>query len=173
MILRGLLRYKGWMFEGRGQVSLFTRVWAALLTVFSKGLFYKFISKVFRSNNYSFYFTTSRFNSSFWTLKGLIWILRFSRSLPTIASTAAWWHYSTVLSQYERTADWSWIRKIEGTFISVVVVLTISEKLATLYGHCRAHYTGGVGEEVVDIEKLCHRLVGDLCLLEATRQYHD
>ena len=44
MVLRYLLRYKGWMFEGRGQVSLFTRVWAALLTMFSKGLsgFYAF-----------------------------------------------------------------------------------------------------------------------------------
>lgn len=44
MVLRYLLRYKGWMFEGRGHVSLFTRVWAALLTIFSKGLsgFYAF-----------------------------------------------------------------------------------------------------------------------------------
>ena len=44
MVLRYLLRYKGWMFEGRGQVSLFTRVWAGLLSIFSKGLsgFYAF-----------------------------------------------------------------------------------------------------------------------------------
>ena len=51
MILRYLLRYKGWMFEGRGQVSLFTRVWAALLTVFSKGgdfSFFNFIIKFWK-----------------------------------------------------------------------------------------------------------------------------
>lgn len=44
MILRSLLNYKGWMFESRGKVSLFTRVWGALLTAFSNGLtgFYAF-----------------------------------------------------------------------------------------------------------------------------------
>ena len=36
--------YKGWMFESRGNVSLITRIWAALLSLFSSGLtgFYAF-----------------------------------------------------------------------------------------------------------------------------------